>query len=282
MLTKEAFNALLKTLEEPPDHVKFIFATTEAEKVPGTILSRCQRFDFRDIPTARISEHLKTICQAESVSADDAALYRVARAANGSMRDALSLLDQLLAGGDQIDEQQVVNVLGTPADERTIAIVQAITRADAATALGELNEILAAGVTLHSVVLALNDVYRNMMLAQTCGADSELIELPDAQRQAIAELANHVSVPSLVQAIGILQRLAQAVRGSSVARALVEAGHVGRHQRRNRLPFPRANHRRNRRPSKPLLKLPGQPDGSPDRSARARSNRYRTILPSRK
>jgi len=114
MLTKEAFNALLKTLEEPPGHVKFIFATTQAEKVPATILSRCQRFDFRNIPTRLIAEHLNRICRAENVEADDDAMFRIARAGAGSIRDALSLLDQLLAaGGGRISGQEVIRGIGT-------------------------------------------------------------------------------------------------------------------------------------------------------------------------
>src|SRR5262249_30785759 len=103
MLTKEAFNALLKTLEEPPPHVKFIFATTEVDKVPITILSRCQRFDFAGIPLPRIVERLREIVNSENVQADDEALELVARRAGGSMRDAQSVLDQLLAfGGDRL------------------------------------------------------------------------------------------------------------------------------------------------------------------------------------
>ena len=112
MLTKEAFNALLKTLEEPPGHVKFIFATTEIEKVPATIVSRCQRFDFRNIPTRLIAEHLAKICKAEGVEAEADALFRMAKAAAGSMRDGLSLLDQLIAaaGGSQVRDADVVEV----------------------------------------------------------------------------------------------------------------------------------------------------------------------------
>ena len=101
MLTKDAFNALLKTLEEPPPHVKFIFATTEVEKVPITILSRCQRFDFAGITLPRIVERLRDIVHAENMQADDDALELVARRAGGSMRDAQSLLDQLLAFGGE-------------------------------------------------------------------------------------------------------------------------------------------------------------------------------------
>ncbi|HOD82013.1 MAG: DNA polymerase III subunit tau [Planctomycetes bacterium ADurb.Bin126] len=226
MLTKEAFNALLKTLEEPPSHVKFIFATTEVEKVPATILSRCQRFDFRDIPTSRIAQHLRELCTRENVQADDDALYRVARAAAGSMRDALSLLDQLLAGADRVSDEEVVRVLGTPSDERTLAIARAVAGGSSASALGELAGILQGGVTLQSAVTALTETFRNMMVAGTCGGQSELIELPETQRQAVAELAKSFSVPSLVQAVAVLQGVSRSIRGSSVARALVEAALV--------------------------------------------------------
>ncbi len=227
MLTKEAFNALLKTLEEPPEHVKFIFATTETEKVPATILSRCQRYDFRNIPTRKIADHLKALCKAESVPAEDDALFRIARAAAGSMRDALSLLDQLIAAGaGNVTDADVVRVLGTPADERTLAIAQAIAEGNSAAALTHLNGILESGVTLASATAALGDIFRNIMLALTCGLDSELIELPELQRQSISELAKKFSLPAVVQAVGIIQSVAYKVRQSSVARALVEAAIV--------------------------------------------------------
>ena len=121
-ITRDGFNALLKTLEEPPEHVKFIFATTEPQKMPATILSRCQRFDFRDIPTKRICEHLAAICKAEKVQADEDALFRLARAACGSMRDGLSLLDQIIAASGKVTDDEVIRVLGTPPDEQTVSI----------------------------------------------------------------------------------------------------------------------------------------------------------------
>jgi len=225
-ITRDAFNALLKTLEEPPGHVKFIFSTTEAEKIPATILSRCQRFDFRNIPTRRIAEHLRALCEAEQVEADDDALFRIARAAAGSMRDGLSLLDQLLASGRRVTDEDVVAVLGTPPDERMLAIATAIADSDAATALTELAGVLSVGVSAGGAVAALGDVFRNMMVSATCGAGSDLIELPDAQRQAVAELAGRFSSPTLVQAVGICQAVGRNVRGSSVGRALVEAALV--------------------------------------------------------
>ncbi len=226
MLTKEAFNALLKTLEEPPEHVKFVFSTTESEKVPATILSRCQRFDFRNIPTRQIAEHLAKLCKAEGVEADDDALFRVARSAAGSMRDGLSLLDQLLADEQRISDDAVVRLLGTPPDERMLAIAGAIAGRDSAAAIGELSAVLKSGVTLASAVAGLGDIFRNMMLASTCGADSDLIELPDTQRKATGELAAKFDTPALVHAVGVLQATGRNIRGSSVGRALVEAALV--------------------------------------------------------
>ncbi|MCJ7543065.1 MAG: DNA polymerase III subunit gamma/tau [Phycisphaerae bacterium] len=226
MLTREAFNALLKTLEEPPGHVKFIFATTEPEKVPPTILSRCQRFDFRNIPTRKIAEHLAAICKAEAVHADADALFRIARAASGSMRDGLSLLDQLLAGGGAVSDAEAVRLLGVPADERTIAIARAIADGSAASALAELAGVLDSGVTLVSAAHAIGDAFRHMMLISTCGADSDLVELADTQRHEVAELTKRFSLPALVQAVGILATLARNLRTSSLARPLLEAGLV--------------------------------------------------------
>src|SRR5436305_13375051 len=127
MLTKEAFNALLKTLEEPPAHVKFMFATTEPEKVLPTILSRCQRFDLGRIHASLIVKHLGEIATRERVNIDEAALELVARRAGGSMRDAQSLLDQLLAfGGERLTADAVHHLLGTAGDERILGLAEAI------------------------------------------------------------------------------------------------------------------------------------------------------------
>jgi len=223
MLSREAFNALLKTLEEPPAHVKSIFSTTETEKVPATILSRCQRFDFRNIPTRAIAAHLRALCEAEKVEAADDALFRVARAAGGSMRDGLSLLDQLMSGSGEVTDAGVIRILGTPSDERMNEIAGAIADGDPAAALGALAGVLQSGVTLNSVVTALGSVYRNMMLVATCGGDSDLIELPEMERKAVCELAGRFSTPVLVHGLGLIQAAGRNIRGSSVARGLVEA-----------------------------------------------------------
>jgi len=226
-VTKDAFNALLKTLEEPPAHVKFIFATTEPGKIPATILSRCQRFDFRNIGTREIAAYLTGLCKKEKVKVDDAAVYRIARAGAGSMRDALSLLDQLLAaGGGTVAEDDVVRVLGTPGDERTASIVGAVVGGDPAGALGELDALLAAGITLESALGAVGEMFRHMMLAKVCGADSELIELPDSQREQVAELAGKLDTAAVVQAVAVCLTTIRGLHGLTSGRGLVEAALV--------------------------------------------------------
>ncbi len=223
-ITKDAFNALLKTLEEPPEHVKFIFATTEPEKIPATILSRCQRFDFRDIPTGKIAEHLEKICKAEDVKVTSEAIFRIARAAAGSMRDGLSLLDQLLAAGaGEVGEDDVVSVLGTPSDERTASIVTAIADGDSAGALGALDELLRSGLTLGSAVSAVGEMFRHMMLSSSCGPDSPLIELPETQKKVVADLAGKFTLPALVQGVSLTQTTRRNLRGLASGRGLLEA-----------------------------------------------------------
>src|SRR5437762_13154239 len=132
MLTKAAFNALLKTLEEPPAHVKFLFATTEPEKVLPTILSRCQRFDLRRIPVALIVKHLGHIAKLEKIQVEEAALYAIARGAEGGMRDAESALDQLISFcGEKIVEEDVLSMFGLTAQGQILALASAVLKGDA-------------------------------------------------------------------------------------------------------------------------------------------------------
>ncbi len=139
MLSKQAFNALLKTLEEPPEHVKFIFATTEIRKVPVTVLSRCQRFDLRRLDIPALAEHFANVCKAEDVSADEEALLMIARAAEGSVRDGLSLLDQAISYGDrQVSTDDVQSMLGLVDRSRIIDLFGAVMKGDAAEAITEL------------------------------------------------------------------------------------------------------------------------------------------------
>src|SRR5687768_14532473 len=143
MLSKSAFNALLKTLEEPPGHVKFILATTEPEKVLPTILSRCQRYDFRNIPTREIAAHLREITKKEKIKADDDALLLVAKAGAGSMRDALSLLDRLLSVGEKaLTADMIEQMLGLPKSQLLFDLAQAVGAGDVKSTLGQAEAII--------------------------------------------------------------------------------------------------------------------------------------------
>src|SRR5687767_14406767 len=149
MLTKEAFNALLKTLEEPPAHVKFMFATTDPEKVLATILSRCQRFDLRRIPTALIVKHLALIAGKEKVKIDDAALYAIARGADGGMRDAESTLDQLISFcGEKTEEADVLTMFGLTAQGQILDLSRAVLAGEIHTTLHQLNDLAQKGKDL--------------------------------------------------------------------------------------------------------------------------------------
>ena len=183
MLSKGAFNALLKTLEEPPDHVIFILATTEPHKLPATILSRCQRFDFRRIPVAVIAERLVKVAEAEGYVYSPEALKMIARAAEGGMRDALSILDQCAAFGD-INAENVADALGSGDREMLIALSEHIANYDEKGALESLLSILDAGADTRALIKDLADIFRRMMWLST-GAD---IEETDERLKPLAKL----------------------------------------------------------------------------------------------
>src|SRR3954454_16057247 len=167
MLTKEAFNALLKTLEEPPEHVKFMFATTEPEKVLPTILSRCQRFDLRRIPSTLIVKHLSEIAGKEGVEIDDAALHAIARGAEGGMRDAESTLDQLISFcGNKIVEADVLSMFGLTAQSQILELSRAVLAGEAEAGLRELSELAKHGKHLARLVADLLSHFRNLMMFQ--------------------------------------------------------------------------------------------------------------------
>ena len=177
MMSKSAFNALLKTLEEPPDNVKFIFATTEIRKVPVTILSRCQRFDLRRVSTEQLAIHLQSICERESISANSEAITAIARAAEGSVRDSLSLLDQAAAmTADRLTIESVTEMLGRPGRSDSIAILDAAMRGDAASALAALAGSLAGGAEPDMILSDLLDLVHRASLKAAGGAMDTLLE----------------------------------------------------------------------------------------------------------
>ncbi len=227
MLTREAFNALLKTMEEPPSHVKFILCTTEPHRVPATIQSRCQRFDFRMIPMKRIAEHLRDVLKREKVKADERVVLAVARQGRGSMRDALSLLDRLLSEGEKaITEEMLAQTLGLPDHALVDRFVEAVGGGDAAAALAQLNEMLNRGGSPDQFIEVVIDRLRLLMLACACGIESDLLELADEERREIASQAQRFDAPALVYMIALLENVQRAIKQSVPGRALLDAAVV--------------------------------------------------------
>jgi DNA polymerase-3 subunit gamma/tau len=223
MLTKEAFNALLKTLEEPPEHVKFVFATTEAQKIPITILSRCQRFDFAGISQAAIQTRLAQIAAAEGVTVDPDALQILSSRAAGSMRDSQSLLEQLLAvGHDRITSQDVNNLLGIAPAERLSGLVRKLVSRDGAAALAELDATIQGGVEVGLLLDQLVGYFRDVMTtAVGCPPDQMLYALP-SQAEEVAEIGRQLGLPTVLAIGQILDHTAARLRVSMHGRTLVE------------------------------------------------------------
>ena len=201
MLTKEAFNALLKTLEEPPAHALFVLATTEPDRVPETVRSRCQRFDFRRIPTAEIVEHLSHIVQSEGGKAESEALVAIARRSTGSMRDAISLLDQLLSYGDEtLTLARVEAVLGLVNQGTIGMLVDHMAGSDAGAGLALLNRLVAEGVELGQLVDQVVAYLRGVMLVRI-SQSPDLLDLPQDVRAHMARQAQRTSTPFLLAAV---------------------------------------------------------------------------------
>jgi len=227
MLTREAFNALLKTMEEPPEHVKFILCTTEAQKVPATIQSRCQRFDFRAIGTGRIAEHLSAVLEKEGLGADPELVHEVARLGNGSMRDALSLLDRLIASGEKRLTLQILeDLLGLPDRELVSDLIDAIADGDAGTVLARGDELIRKGVGPEQLLETLASRLRDLMVLRACGGSTEVVDLSEQAREAEAARAERFEVAGLVHMIALCESVQRNVRASSAPRALLDAALV--------------------------------------------------------
>lgn len=212
MLTAAAFNALLKTLEEPPEHVKFIFATTEVQKVLPTILSRCQRFDLRRIPSELIAQHLKWICEQENIQAELAALEALARFAEGGMRDAQSALDQLIAFcGKNIKETDVLEVFGLPSQSAVIALAENLLKGDAESAWRLIAELEQQGKDLACI---LNDCIahlRSLLIYQRAPTLNEK-ELNDEQKKVFEKQKKLLSPAKLLRLVEFLTDLEPKLR----------------------------------------------------------------------
>ncbi len=223
MLTREAFNALLKTLEEPPEHVKFIFCTTEPEKVPITVISRCQRFDFAGIQSRSIAERLRQIVETEGLEAEDEALEILARRAGGSMRDSQSLLEQLLAfGGQKITAADVHRMLGTAAQGRLTTLLEHIARRDGAAAIGTLDAALAEGVDVGQLLDQLLGYLRDAMILSVGGPAELLLNTSPSEEPVVKALAGQLGVETVLAMMQIVDQALARMRVSTYRRTLAE------------------------------------------------------------
>ncbi len=215
MLSKQAFNGLLKTLEEPPEHVKFIFATTEVRKVPVTVLSRCQRFDLRRIEIETLMEHLARIVEAEKAEADPAALALIARAAEGSVRDALSILDRAIAfGSGKVDAGSLRELLGLADRSRIFDLLETVLKGDAGAALTALDQLNRDGAEPGQVITDLADAVHAVTLVKAAGPGSADPAASEAERARAADLAKRLSMPALARAWQMLLKGHDEVRNS--------------------------------------------------------------------
>lgn len=224
MLSTGAFNALLKTLEEPPAYVIFILATTEVQKIPITILSRCQKYDFKRIGSDVIQKRLKELTDKEGIESENRALAYIAKAADGSMRDALSLLDQCIAFylGQPLSYENVLKVLGAVETEVFHELLNAIAAKDTAEALKILGEIVQNGRDLNQFVIEFTGYMRNLMLMQT-GADvSEILDISEEGLERLQEDAKQIEAGELIRLIRIFSELGSQIKYSSTKRVLVE------------------------------------------------------------
>jgi DNA polymerase III subunit gamma/tau len=223
MLSTAAFNALLKTLEEPPEHVKFMFATTDPEKVLPTILSRCQRFDLRRIPVSLIAKHLTDIANKEKVKIEPAALHAIARGAEGAMRDAESTLDQLISFcGDKIEESDVLSMFGLTAQSQLLEMSRAILAGEIEPALRQLNDLAKNGKDLGRLVSDLLNHFRNLLIFQVSRGDLNMLEVSEAEAAALKDQSKMASAEGLTRIMEVLADAEMRLRDAASKKILVE------------------------------------------------------------
>ena len=206
MLSTAAFNALLKTLEEPPPHAMFILATTEVHKIPATVLSRCQRHEFRRIPVGDIVAYLKHIVQEEGIQADEEALSLVARQATGAMRDAVSLLDQLASTGQKVTLEMAQEVLGTATNQAVLELWEAVLAGDAAAGLNSIHRTLDAGTDPRQFARQVVEYLRNLLMVKMGNAGQV-----DVTKEMVKQMARHaqgIEVTDLLNSIQVFNRAA--------------------------------------------------------------------------
>ena len=224
MLSASAFAALLKTLEEPPAYVIFILATTEVHMIPITILSRCQRYDFRRISIDTIAGRLQELMVKENISVEDKALRYVAKAADGSMRDALSLLDQCIAFylGENLTYDKVLQVLGAVDNEIFSQLLRHVLQHDVTGAIGVLEEMVVQGRDLNQFVIEFTWYMRNLMLVKSDTNMEDVLEVSSEHMALLKEEAAMVGDETLMRYVRIFSELSNQIRQSSQKRVLIE------------------------------------------------------------
>ena len=225
MLSTGAFNALLKTLEEPPKHVIFILATTEPHKIPATILSRCQRFDFKGISVSEISDRIRFICEKENISIEEGAIELIAETAEGGMRDALSLLDQLSSFcKETIKESDVYSVAGIVSRDLTFKLFNSINKFDASDSLKVLNEILEGGKEASRVTNDMITLLRDLLIYKN--TDSQLLAKSYFKKDDFKALADSVSNQKIYFYLNVLNDIQNQIKFTTQKRAYLELGIV--------------------------------------------------------
>lgn len=226
MLSQSAFNALLKIMEEPPEHAVFILATTEAHKVPPTIMSRCQRYDFKKIPVEKIKQSLEKITRAEELAIDAETLYLIARESEGSMRDSLSLLDQLAASfAGEIKHDEVIGLLGIPDKESLKSVLRAVFEKDAARCVELARGAAAKGISPRRMSHDLIHLFKNLLYLKICGRDFRS-ELSDDEKKDLFEIVRDESAETVELLFNIMIDAGERIRGSSYPEIVLELGLV--------------------------------------------------------
>ena len=224
MLSAGAFNALLKTLEEPPSYVIFILATTEAHKIPVTILSRCQRYDFKRLTVESIVERIKELIEVENIKAEEKALNYIARCADGAMRDALSLLDQCIAFylGEELTYDRVLEVLGAVDTDIYIQMLSHIINGEISPAVRMIDDVIVQGRDLSQFVVNFTWFLRNAMIIKSSVQRDELVDMPKDKISAISDMIVPVDIDSIFRYIRVMSELINQLRYSTSKRTLVE------------------------------------------------------------
>jgi DNA polymerase-3 subunit gamma/tau len=223
MLTTEAFNALLKTLEEPPAHVLFVLATTEPQKIPATILSRCQRFDFKQITSQKMRERLEEILETYGITAEEGVLTLIIKKAEGGLRDAISILDQCISSGNEhLTLQTAYEVMGLVRNEALFSLLQAVIDKDIVKGLGIVDEILQEGIEPGQVLKDLLEYLHNLLLLQVCGPESDLVLAKAKEKEQMIKQGQQLGVAWLAEVTELLVKIESESRWRKNLRIVLE------------------------------------------------------------